>query len=69
MNKIIILLLAVVLMLGGCGHSSSSATVEPLEPPPELYDKIWISPGKVEVGNFFPGARAEYPLTIHNGND
>jgi len=68
MNKIIILLIVVGLLLGGCGQPSSTV-VQPLEPPPELYDKIWISPGKVEVGNFYPGARAEYPVTIHNGND
>ena len=67
MKKIVILLLAVGLLLSGCGQTST--TIEPLEPPPELYEKIWISPGKVEVGNFFPGARAEYPITIHNGND
>lgn len=35
--------------------------------PPE--NMTWISPGKVMVGNFYPGAKAEYPLTIHNGND
>lgn len=28
----------------------------------------WISPGKVMVGNFHAGGRAEYPITIHNGN-
>ena len=69
MKKLIVLLIAVALLLGGCGESSPSTVIEPLDPPPELYDKIWISPGKVEVGNFFPGARAEYPVTIHNGND
>ncbi len=68
MKKLIILLIAVALLLSGCGQPSSTV-VQPLEPPPELYDKTWISPGKVEVGNFFPGARAEYPITIHNGND
>lgn len=36
-------------------------------PPPE--DMTWISPGKVKVANFYPGARAEYPITVHNGND
>lgn len=36
-------------------------------PPPE--NVTWISPGKVNVANFYPGARAEYPITIHNGND
>lgn len=35
--------------------------------PPE--DMSWISPGVVEVSNFFPGARAEWPIRIHNGND
>lgn len=28
-----------------------------------------IIPSKVKVSNFSPGDRAEYPLTIHNGND
>jgi hypothetical protein len=36
-------------------------------PPPE--DVTWISPGKVTVTNFYPGATAEYPVTIHNGNN
>ncbi len=69
MNKLIVLLIAVGLLLSGCGQPSTSTVIQPLEPPPELYDEIWISPGKVEVGNFYPGARAEWPLTIHNGND
>ena len=49
--------------------SDSSTTPDitfPSEPP---QDMTWISPGKVMIGNFFPGARAEWPLTIHNGND
>jgi len=69
MNKLIVLLIAVGLLLSGCGQPPTSTVVQPLEPPPELYDKTWISPGKVEVGNFYPGARAEYQVTIHNGND
>lgn len=32
-------------------------------------DRTWISPGKVQIGNFHAGAQAEWPLTIHNGND
>ena len=36
-------------------------------PPPE--NVTWISPGKVNIANYYPGARAEYPVTIHNGND
>ena len=34
------------------------------EPPP---DRTWISPGKVQIGNFYAGARAEWDLSIHNG--
>lgn len=37
-------------------------------------DNTWISPGKVWIGDepgreFYPGARAEWPITIHNGKD
>jgi len=66
LKKLIVLLIAVILLLSGCAQPSISP--EKVEAPPELYDKIWISPGKVEVGNFYPRARAEWPLTIHNGN-
>lgn len=60
MKKLILLLAAVgVLLLAGCPQSSP--------PPPE--NETWIMPSKVEVDKFYPGARAEYPLTIHNGHD
>jgi len=36
-------------------------------PPPD--NMTWISPGKVVISNFFPGARAEYYLSVHNGDD
>jgi len=68
MKKLIILIAVVVLLLlAGC--PSSSPVIQKPQPGPELYDKVWISPGKVEVGKFYPGATAAYPLTIHNGND
>jgi hypothetical protein len=35
--------------------------------PPE--DTTWISPGKVFIEGLFPGARAEWTLVVHNGND
>lgn len=38
---------------------------------PIPYGGIGISPAKVWVGNpnpFYPGARAEWPITIHSGN-
>lgn len=46
----------------------ASQEVNPQEGEPSI-DKTWISPGKVSVGNFYPGARAEWPLLIHNGSD
>ncbi len=46
--------------------NNASSVVLPNEPPKDV---TWISPGKVNIGNFYPGARAEYPLSIHNGND
>jgi hypothetical protein len=68
MKKLIGLILATgLLLLAGC--TPSAPVIETPEPPPDLYDKVWISPGKVNVGHFYPGARAEYPLSIHNGND
>lgn len=45
---------------------TDSNVVLPGEPPSDV---TWMSPGKVNIGNFYPGARAEYPITIHNGND
>lgn len=63
------------MLLAGCVDSSTPVetpsannpeVVLPGEPPTDM---TWISPGKVNVGNFYPGARAEYPLSIHNGND
>ena len=32
-------------------------------------DATWISPGKVFIEDLFPGARAEWTLSVHNGND
>jgi len=66
MKRLIGLLILLGLLLMGCAQPSPAA--EPLEPPPELYEQTWISPGKVEVGNFHPGGGAKWPLTIHNGN-
>lgn len=69
MKKLILLIAAVaVILLVGCPQPSSPVIEKP-QPGPELYDQVWISPSKVTVGKFYPGARAEYPLTIHNGND
>ena len=45
---------------------NQAEVVLPDEPP---INKTWVSPGKMNISNFYPGARAEYPMTIHNGND
>lgn len=76
MRKILIIGLLTVglLLVSGCtsdysppaSPSSNELTVLPGEPP---IDRTWISPGKVQVGNFYPGARAEWTLLVHNGND
>jgi hypothetical protein len=62
MKKLIgLLIVSTFLLLAGCPSS--------FKPPAELNDKVWISPSKVEISNFHPGARAEYQMNIHNGND
>ena len=70
--KLICLLLVVgVLLLTGCTQ------VTPYTPPVDNtpidgqppVDRTWISPGKVQVGNFHPGARAEWNLLVHNGKN
>lgn len=57
-----------VLQEGTLGDTPRSIDEEGLsqEPPRNVN---WISPAKVEVGNFYPGARAECELSVHNGND
>jgi hypothetical protein len=71
MKWLVTLIVVAGLLLVGCPQPTAPPTAEtpPPTPPPELYDKTWISPGKVEVGNFYPGARAEYMISVHNGSD
>jgi len=35
--------------------------------PPD--DMMWITPAKVKIGNLYAGARAEWTLRLHNGNN
>ena len=35
----------------------------------KLFDIDWVSPTEVEIGNYYPGARAEWLLRVHNGSD
>jgi hypothetical protein len=70
MRSLIVLIAVAGLLLSSCAHPTAPpVTGEEVSPPPELFDKTWISPGKVTVDNFYPGARAEYLLSIHNGKD
>lgn len=73
-KKLIVALVVLSLLLAGCAPSpvqqapipeTDSTVVLPREPPEDV---TWISPGKVQVGNFYPGARAEWDLLIHNGD-
>lgn len=77
MRKLLAVILFVAVLLVGCSCSNTvppantaptngGPTVSYDEPPA---DRTWISPGKVHISNFYPGARAEYPLTIHNGRE
>ena len=73
MKWLVVLIAVAGLLLVACPQPTATPTAETPTPsptpPPELYDKTWISPAKVEVGNYFPGARAEYQISVHNGND
>jgi len=73
-RKLIGLLLIGVLLLAGC---TQVAPAVPYIPPADNtpvngqppVDRTWISPAKVQIGNFYPGARAEWEISVHNGND
>jgi hypothetical protein len=70
MRRLILLIAVAGLLLSACAQPPAPpVTGEEVSPPSELYNKTWISPGKVMVGNFYPGARAQYLLSIHNGKD
>ena len=71
---LLIVMLIVGILITGCGGTNTSnptptptATAEYIQEPPQ--NVSWINPGKVEVGHFYPGATAEYLMTVHNGND
>jgi len=65
MKRLIALLLIVSLVLVGC----SQAPIEEVLPTPPPDNMTWITPAKVQISNFYAGARAEYIITVHNGND
>ncbi len=84
MRKLIGILVISSLVFIGCALPATSDVPSPPNPGNEVIDTgefilpeegrppddvTWISPGKVIVGNFHPGARAEWPVAIHNGED
>lgn len=85
MKRIILSLVIIALLFSiGCATTSPLATVVPTTLPTvtpsatpsisvdvetKMMNDTWISPAKVDVGNFHVGARAEYSIRIHNGND
>lgn len=77
-----ILILGVMATCIACGGNRQGVETPEITPTPtgvqpiptELLDTpaidvTWLSPGKVEVGNFYAGATAEYPMRVHNGNN
>jgi len=76
-GKLIGFLLIGMLLLIGCSQVTPPPPYTPPTPPADNtsingkppIDRVWISPAKVMIGNFYPGARAEWDLSVHNGND
>jgi len=82
-KRILFVVIGVVLVLGLMAGCATYPEEVPLVPPTSAFtngaiqdtgnqppdDMNWISPGKVNVTYFRPGARVEYPVTVHNGND
>jgi hypothetical protein len=47
-----------LMVLAACSYSEA----------PPAFDKTWISPGKVEINNYYAGYPAKGKFTLHNGN-
>ena len=62
MRRVLLGVLLCAVMVG-CSEPVESPS---LTPP---VDDAWIIPAQVNIANFFAGARAEYSLQVHNGND
>ena len=51
----------------GKGSGQETQTILSDHKPP--VGMTWISPGKVNIGKYYPGGKAQYPITIHNSKD
>lgn len=75
MRKILLVVMVLTLLvMVGCSQTNDAGEIpqKPAggvatigEPPSDI---TWISPGKVEVGNYYPGATAEWTMKVHNGS-
>jgi len=75
-KKLIIGLLIGSLLVGGCKAGTISPASENISSKaPTVTESVgpdnltWVAPAKVEIGRFYPGARAEFYLTVHNGSE
>jgi hypothetical protein len=68
MVKITVLIaLVTIVTLAGCtGENSNNTDTEIHQQPPDYI--TWLSPTKVYITDFQPDSRAEWILTVHNGN-
>lgn len=85
MRKITLLVVVVVsLLVTGCASMETikpiatpitietPQSIEPIvsaDVETHLMNNTWISPAKIEIGNYYSGARAEWYIRVHNSND
>jgi hypothetical protein len=58
LKTIVFLGVLLIVVLTACSYSEA----------PPAFDKTWISPGKVEINNYYAGYPAKGKITLHNGN-
>lgn len=53
--------------------TSTTSTTKYKESPSDtearLVNQNWVSPAEINIGNYYAGARAEWKIKVHNGND
>lgn len=73
--KLIGLLLIGILVLVGCSQPTLNPPADSTPTPNSSNweathtENTWISPAKVQIANMYAGARAEWNLRMHNGNN
>jgi uncharacterized protein YceK len=77
MKITVAVLIMTILILTGCSPvvealSTPTGDIPSVSDPDtevRLMDVDWVTPAQIDIGNYFPGARAEFSLRIHNGGD